>query len=156
MINSVFSLFPSFFPPLILFCHDQGTAYRVVHSRDIVPHLSLCCHGWLGKCRADEETCPYQHSSEVWYRFSKNTVTVPLLWSFRTVTVALPQRYNPLLYRYRKITVPLPYHYRVDIMSSSYRYGTVAILRPYNHHTRWTHSEKRLENFSLLLVLECV
>ncbi|CAM9868531.1 unnamed protein product [Ectocarpus fasciculatus] len=44
-----------------------GTAYRIVHDKDLVPHLSLCCHGWLGKCRGGEETCPYQHSTEIVY-----------------------------------------------------------------------------------------
>ncbi|CAN0275919.1 unnamed protein product [Ascophyllum nodosum] len=44
-----------------------GTAYRVVHNRDVVPHLSLCCHGWFGKCRAGVVSCPYQHSSEILY-----------------------------------------------------------------------------------------
>ncbi|CAN0470780.1 unnamed protein product, partial [Laminaria digitata] len=42
-----------------------GTAYRVVHNRDVVPHLALCCHGWFGKCKAGEVSCPYQHSTEV-------------------------------------------------------------------------------------------
>lgn len=43
----------------------QGTAYRVVHNRDVVPHLSICCHDWRGKCTPGAEACPYQHSSEV-------------------------------------------------------------------------------------------
>ncbi|CAN0100888.1 unnamed protein product [Ectocarpus sp. 6 AP-2014] len=44
-----------------------GTAYRIVHDKDLVPHLSLCCHGWLGKCIGGEEACPYQHSTEIVY-----------------------------------------------------------------------------------------
>lgn len=44
---------------------SQGTAYRVVHNRDVVPHLALCCHGWFGKCKEGESSCPYQHSTEV-------------------------------------------------------------------------------------------
>ncbi|CAM9453025.1 unnamed protein product, partial [Ectocarpus sp. 12 AP-2014] len=44
-----------------------GTAYRIVHDKDLVPHLSLCCHGWLGKCISGEEACPYQHSTEIVY-----------------------------------------------------------------------------------------
>ncbi|CAN0128907.1 unnamed protein product, partial [Hapterophycus canaliculatus] len=42
-----------------------GTAYRIVHHRDVVPHLALCCHGWLGRCEANKGSCPYQHSTEV-------------------------------------------------------------------------------------------
>ncbi|CAM9873428.1 unnamed protein product [Pylaiella littoralis] len=44
-----------------------GTAYRLVHNHDIVPHLALCCHGWTGKCKPAEVACPYQHSTEIVY-----------------------------------------------------------------------------------------
>ncbi|KAG5192224.1 hypothetical protein JKP88DRAFT_173803, partial [Tribonema minus] len=35
-----------------LFNQSVGTAYRVVHNRDIVPHLAPCCHEaiWGGGC----------------------------------------------------------------------------------------------------------
>lgn len=45
---------------------SQGTAYRIVHDKDVVPHLALCCHDWFGgKCQGHVVSCPYQHSSEV-------------------------------------------------------------------------------------------
>lgn len=43
-----------------------ATAYRVVHNRDIVPHLAPCCHDWGRKC-LPTECCPYHAAEEVWY-----------------------------------------------------------------------------------------
>ncbi|CAM9941069.1 unnamed protein product [Discosporangium mesarthrocarpum] len=43
-----------------------GTVYRLVHNRDVVPHLPPCCHTWRGRCKS-EEVCPYHHADEVVY-----------------------------------------------------------------------------------------
>ncbi|CAM9907111.1 unnamed protein product, partial [Phaeothamnion confervicola] len=48
-----------------------GRAFRLVHRRDIVPHLAPCCHDWHGACKVGDG-CPYHHSEEVWYRDDMN------------------------------------------------------------------------------------
>jgi hypothetical protein len=41
--------------------------YRVVHNRDIIPHLPPCCGDIeLDGCRTDT-SCLYHHTTEVWY-----------------------------------------------------------------------------------------
>jgi hypothetical protein len=42
------------------------TLCRVVHARDIVPHLAPCCHNWGGGCGI-AKNCPYHAATEVWY-----------------------------------------------------------------------------------------
>jgi len=47
--------------------NEKSTAYRVVHNRDIVPHVPPCCDFLgLGQCQEDSG-CPYQHEVELWY-----------------------------------------------------------------------------------------
>eukprot|EP00735_Rhodelphis_limneticus_P011250 TRINITY_DN4329_c0_g1::TRINITY_DN4329_c0_g1_i1::g.21184::m.21184 TRINITY_DN4329_c0_g1::TRINITY_DN4329_c0_g1_i1::g.21184 ORF type:complete len:421 (+),score=43.64,sp/P61872/LIP_RHIOR/31.75/5e-24,Lipase_3/PF01764.20/8.7e-31,Abhydrolase_1/PF00561.15/0.0016,Abhydrolase_6/PF12697.2/0.0041,Abhydrolase_5/PF12695.2/0.014,PGAP1/PF07819.8/0.018,DUF2974/PF11187.3/3.5e+03,DUF2974/PF11187.3/0.021,Abhydrolase_3/PF07859.8/0.11,DUF2048/PF09752.4/0.14 TRINITY_DN4329_c0_g1_i1:74-1264(+) len=42
-------------------------AYRIVHSRDMVPHLPKCCFGIWGAVCDHSQTCPHHPSEEAWY-----------------------------------------------------------------------------------------
>ena len=73
--------------------NTESLHYRVIHSADIVPHLSLCCRGTTEGTCSTETYCPLHGGVEIWYDLSIHKESMSYDSNY-TICSNIPTTYN--------------------------------------------------------------